>query len=117
MSFPAADMTPPMTRPVLVYTRIAHNRHKTWLLVAFAIASIIPFVLAVSFGVSTIIISEVSGRQHSSRVQSIRMHKQLADMTRDFEGSSFSDQMRIARWNCAARTSARWRWTGRSTCK
>ena len=88
-------MTPPMTRPVLVYTRIAHNRHKTWLLVAFAIASIIPFVLAVSFGVSTIIISEVSGRQHSSRVQSIRMHKQLADMTRDFEGSSFSDQMRM----------------------
>ncbi len=43
------NMTPQMTQPVLVYTRIAYNRRKTWLLLAFAIASIFPFVLAVSY--------------------------------------------------------------------
>jgi heat shock protein HtpX len=84
-----------MTQPVLVYTRIAQNRRKTLLLVAFAIASIIPFVLAVSYGVSFFIVSEVGGRAHNSRLQSIKMHKDLADMTQGFDGSSISDEMRM----------------------
>ncbi len=88
-------MTPTMSQPVLVYTRIARNRRKTWLLVAFAIASIIPFVLSVSFGISTFIVSEVGGRSHASRVRSIRMHKTLADMAVDVDGSAgFADEMR-----------------------
>ncbi len=89
-------MTPTMSQPVLVYTRIARNRRKTWLLVAFAIASIIPFVLSVSFGISAFIVSEVGGRSHASRVQSIRMHKTLADMAVNMDGSTgFADEMRM----------------------
>ena len=89
-------MTPPVTERVLVYTRIAQNHRKTWLLVAFAVASIIPFVLAVSFGVATIVMSEFSGRSHAGRVRSIQLHKELADLTENLaEGSSFSDQMRM----------------------
>ena len=89
-------MTPPMTQPVLVYNRIEYNRRKTWLLVAFAIASIIPFVLAISSGVAWVVVSEVGGRAHNSRVQSIKMHKTLADLTENMEYSTgFSDQMRM----------------------
>jgi hypothetical protein len=85
-----------MGQPVLVYNRIAGNRRRTWLLVGFAIASIIPFVLAVSFGISTVIVAEAGGRAHRQRVQSIRMHKALADMTVNLEGSSgFADEMRM----------------------
>jgi heat shock protein HtpX len=87
-------MTPTMTQPVLVYTRIAHNRRKTWMLVAFAIASIIPFVLAISFGVSAFVMSEIGGGEHYRRVQAIHMHKQFADATQDMEDSSFSQQQR-----------------------
>lgn len=88
-------MTPTITQAVLVYTRIEENRRKTWLLVAFAIASIIPFVLAVSYGAATIIMAEVGGRAHASRAQSIKLHKELADLTANLaEGSSFSDEMR-----------------------
>jgi len=88
-------MTPQATQPVLVYTRIAYNSRKTWLLVAFAIASIIPFVLAVSYGVSTFVMSEVGGREHYYRVRDIRMHKHFADATQgNAEYSSFSDEMR-----------------------
>jgi hypothetical protein len=74
-------MTPQVNEKVLVYTRIAYNRRRTWLLVAFAIASIIPFVLAVSCGVSSIVISEVGGRAHVQRVREIRMHKMMADIS------------------------------------
>ena len=90
-------MTPQMTQPVLVYTRIAYNRRKTWLLVAFATASIIPFVLAISFAVSVFVMSEVGGRSHQQRVQSIRMHKAFADATQGVEGaenSAFAEEMR-----------------------
>ena len=37
------------SQPVLVYDRIARNRRKTWLLVAFAIASLAPFVFGREF--------------------------------------------------------------------
>jgi heat shock protein HtpX len=87
-------MTPAIAQPVLVYTRIAHNRRKTWLLVAFAIASIIPFVLAISFGVSAFVMSEIGGRAHAYRVQEIRMHKHFADESRDWEDSTFSAENR-----------------------
>jgi heat shock protein HtpX len=87
-------MTPPLTQPVLVYTRIAQNRRKTWLLVAFAIASIIPFVLAVSYGITTIVMNEVAGRAHRERVQDIQINKELADYTQGLDDSGFSDEMR-----------------------
>jgi heat shock protein HtpX len=82
-----------MTQPVLVYTRIAHNRLKTWLLMAFAILSIIPFVLAVSYGVSTIIISETGGRAHVEREREIRMHKEMADLSLEV-GGEHTDEIR-----------------------
>ncbi len=87
-------MTPQMTQPVLVYTRIARNRWKTWLLVAFAIALLIPFVLAISYGGASIIIAETGGRSHDSRVQEIEIHKELADMTAYAEDPAYSYQMR-----------------------
>jgi len=75
-----------MTQPVLVYTRIAQNRWKTWFLVAFAILSIIPFVLAVSYGVSTIVVAETFGRAHMERVREIQMHKEMGDISQDVDG-------------------------------
>ena len=87
-------MTPTMTQPVLVYTRIAQNRRKTWLLVAFAVASIIPFVLAISYAVSSIIMSEVAGREHVERVREIRMHKEMADLSLEVQGQ-YTDEIRM----------------------
>lgn len=89
-------MIPTVTQPVLVYTRIEQNRRKTWLLVAFAVASIIPFVLAVSYGAASIIMYEIGGGAHASRVRSIKLHKELADLTEyAATDSAFSDQMRM----------------------
>ena len=46
---------PAVIQPVLVYNRIAANRRKTWLLVAIAIAAIVPFVAAASYGATRIV--------------------------------------------------------------
>lgn len=83
-----------MTQPVLVYTRIAQNRWKTWLLVAFAVASIIPFILTISYGVSTFIMSEVAGREHAQRLREIEMHKQMADIGMEVN-SEYTDEIRM----------------------
>src|ERR1039457_2400526 len=87
-------MTPAMTQTVLVYTRIAQNRRKTLLLVAFAIASIIPFVLAISYAVPSIVMSEVAGREHAERVREVRMHKQMADLSLEVQGT-YTDEIRM----------------------
>ena len=87
-------MTPTVTERVLVYTRIAQNRRKTWLLVAFAVASIIPFVLAVSYGVSTVIMAETAGRAHIERQREIQMHRQMADLSMEVNGEH-TDEIRM----------------------
>ena len=91
-------MTPQTARSVLVYTRIAQNRWKTWLLVAFAIASIVPFVLAISYAGSTIIVGEMFGRAHLERLREIEMHKQMADLSLQVEGS-YTDEIRMREIN------------------
>jgi heat shock protein HtpX len=50
---------------VLVYHRIARNRRKTWLLVALSVATLLPFVVGLSYGFSKIFVSRV--RVQSSR--------------------------------------------------
>ena len=47
----------PVSQPVLVYSRIVQNRLKTVVLVILAIALTIPFVTAVSFGVSEFVVA------------------------------------------------------------
>ncbi len=54
-------MTPACTEPVLVYNRIAQNHRKTVLLVAMAVASIAPFVLAFSYGFALSIVYRLAG--------------------------------------------------------
>jgi heat shock protein HtpX len=54
-------MTPACTEPVPVYNRIAQNHRKTVLLVAMAVASIAPFVLALSYGFALSIVYRLAG--------------------------------------------------------
>ena len=49
-----------IAEPVLVYDRIARNRRKTWLLVAFALATLAPFVLGISYTVAAYIVIRIS---------------------------------------------------------
>jgi heat shock protein HtpX len=51
----------PVTQPVLVYDRIAQNRLQTVLLVALTIALTIPFITAMSYGVSEVVVSQLGG--------------------------------------------------------
>jgi heat shock protein HtpX len=60
------DSAPAITQSVLVYNRIANNRRKTWLLVAIAIASIVPFVAAAAFGATQVVFSYFVHRTHIS---------------------------------------------------
>jgi heat shock protein HtpX len=67
---------PPVTQSVLVYNRIAHNRRKTWLLVAVAIASIIPFVAGLGYSASRVVLMYFGHRPHLTSVQYDRvMHR------------------------------------------
>ena len=45
--------------PTLVYNRIAHNRHNTWMLVAASVLALLPFVGALSFLLSAGVVSQV----------------------------------------------------------
>jgi len=56
---------PPVTQPVLVYNRIAQNRRKSILLVALAVVMTIPFLIAVSFGVSELFVAQFAPRTGS----------------------------------------------------
>jgi heat shock protein HtpX len=58
------------TQSVLVYNRIAFNRMRTWLLVTFAILSIVPFVAACSYTATRIAFNFVGQRTHLSRMTS-----------------------------------------------
>jgi len=55
-------MTPPIAigQPVLVYTRIAQNRRRTMLLVAFSVIALVPFIVGISYGISFGIMRQVS---------------------------------------------------------
>jgi len=55
-------MTPPiaLSQPVLVYNRIAQNRRKSVLLVAFSVVALVPFIVGISYGVSFGIMLQVS---------------------------------------------------------
>jgi heat shock protein HtpX len=74
-------MTPgTAVQPVLVYDRIAHNRRKTWLLVACAIAALAPFILGISYAIAASIVVRVSPGARSARAaarQEEQMLKQL----------------------------------------
>ncbi len=58
-------MAPNPTAPVLVYDRIAQNRRKTVMLVIIAVLSVVPFVGAISYGVSDFLLSHFSGSRHT----------------------------------------------------
>jgi heat shock protein HtpX len=62
-------MTPPIeiSRPVLVYTRIAQNRRKTIVLVALSILALVPFVAGISYMVSLGIMHQVSPSTKGAR--------------------------------------------------
>src|SRR5450432_48989 len=64
---------PAVTQSVLVYNRIANNRRKTWLLVAIAIASIVPFVASAGYGATRVVFSFFVHRTHLSAVQQQRV--------------------------------------------
>ena len=72
------DSAPAATQPALVYNRIASNRLKTWLLVAVAIASIVPFVAAAGYGASQVLVSVFIHRTSPSAVGAAKEQQVLA---------------------------------------
>jgi heat shock protein HtpX len=60
---------PAVTQSVLVYNRIATNRRKTWMLVAMAIASIVPFVAGAGYAASRVVLTYFGHRTHLSAAQ------------------------------------------------
>ena len=68
---------PAVIQPVLVYNRIAANRRKTWLLVAIAIAAIVPFVAAASYGATRIVFSFFVHRTHISSISAAQEQRIL----------------------------------------
>ena len=60
-------MLPSVTQSVLVYNRIAQNRIKTVLLIFVAIASVLPFVAAISYGVSGFAVATFGPHRQISR--------------------------------------------------
>src|SRR5436309_1455468 len=53
--------------PVLVYGRIARNRHKTWMLVAFSVLALAPFVLGISYLMSAGVVWRVHTESRHTR--------------------------------------------------
>ncbi len=82
-------MTPPVSRSVLVYDRIAENRRRTVLLVIIAIACVIPFVAAVSFGVADLVAAKFGPHTHMSQAQEQQLRRAIApragEMRYEFE--------------------------------
>ena len=66
---------------VLVYDRIAHNRRKTWFLVAFAVAALAPFVLGISWAVAASVVMRLSPEAGRARAQA-RMTELILQHTR-----------------------------------
>jgi heat shock protein HtpX len=62
-------MTPTerLAEPVLVYDRIARNRHKTWFLVACAVAALAPFVLGIGYVAAASIVVRVAPEARTMR--------------------------------------------------
>jgi heat shock protein HtpX len=54
-------------QPVLVYDRIAHNRRKTWFLVACAIVALAPFIFGISYAIAASIVVRVSPGARNAR--------------------------------------------------
>jgi heat shock protein HtpX len=55
------------SQPVLVYDRIACNRRHTWMLVAMSVATLAPFVLAISYLLSSAVVWRVRSESRSTR--------------------------------------------------
>ncbi|MBZ5624909.1 MAG: M48 family metalloprotease, partial [Acidobacteriia bacterium] len=82
------------TQPVLVYNRISQNRRKTWLLVVFAVLSIIPFIGGISFSAAAYTVSRF-GHHSISQSDEERLRQEYwkeagpgyqAEMERQWEG-------------------------------
>jgi heat shock protein HtpX len=55
------------SHPVLVYNRIANNRQKTWALIAMSMATLAPFVVALSYLMASGVVWRVRGDSRSAR--------------------------------------------------
>ena len=75
-------MTPPIAigQPVLVYTRIAQNRHKTVMLVALSILALVPFIVGISYGISLAIVRQVSPSTEPARASLEREEAYYAEV-------------------------------------
>jgi heat shock protein HtpX len=61
----------------LVYSRIAANRRKSWLLVTLAVLSVVPFVMGISYAGAAYVITKIDPDVHQERVQINRELKYL----------------------------------------
>ncbi|MGA2269087.1 MAG: M48 family metalloprotease [Bryobacteraceae bacterium] len=66
--------------------RIARNRRRTLLLAVLATASLVPFVLAVSFGFSAFVVSQAGGHSHQSLAREIDLGEALRSYHSEIHG-------------------------------
>jgi len=67
-----------LNKPSPVYNRIAQNRRQTFVLMVLAIALALPFVAALSYGVSEVIIAQTSLRARLTQSSAASMERELA---------------------------------------
>src|SRR5258708_28140883 len=67
-------------QPVQVYDRIAHNRRKTWLLVACAILALAPFIFGISYAIAASIVVRVSPGARTARAAARQEESMLKRM-------------------------------------
>jgi len=70
-------MSTTVTQPVLVYHRIAQNRLKTVLLVAFALLSVVPFVGGISYGTADWFVHQFGHHADVKQIQAKNLKKAL----------------------------------------
>src|SRR6266496_1992079 len=72
------------SQPVLVYNRIEHNRRKTWLLVAMSVMTLAPFVVSLSYLMSSMVVWRVRSETRHTRavVRTDRRHLQRVEAER-----------------------------------
>src|ERR1039457_1216106 len=95
---------PAVIQPVLVYNRIAANRRKTWLLVAIAIAAIVPFVAAASYGATRIVFAYFGRRAAHVSSISAAQEQRILDRIDEYPAEYRSEERRVGK-ECRSRWS------------
>ena len=86
-----------MAQSVLVYNRIAQNRRQTFLLVAVAILSLVPFLAAASYGVTQLVVFRFTPYPQTSPARQEALRKALPADRRDVFEADLNRRLEVQR--------------------